>query len=666
MLGQGVFAQNKNGYITNRKPLVSAPYVALPLGDIKPKGMLLEMLERQKTGLSSRLDEFDFIGFPGAQNSGWLGEGTHASGLVTYWLDGLVPLAYLLNDEDLIADATKWIDWNLENQRADGNFDVYKEEQISGTAWTMLKAMQQYYMATDDERVIEFMTRYFDFMLKVLPEKPIDYAYRNNVPKNETEKEITPFWWSVKRAGDVEAMVYWLYNITGDKSLLELGKLIYEQTYNWTDTFNEGKFVQLNPAPFYHCVNIGQGLKQPIVHYQQSKESRHLNAPKNGLRDLRNIYGFVNGMFGADEHLHSNNPTQGSEFCTAVEMMFSFESMLSITGDVYYADYLEKLAYNVLPTQHTDDFDGRQYFQQVNQVLINGEDRNFINDGCGHVLYGEMTGFPCCTGNMHQGWPKFIQNLWYATVDGGVAALVYGESEVDIKVANGKRVTIIEDTDYPFREDIKFTVKSEGSVDFPFHLRIPEWCEGATVKVNGELVDDFVVESNIAKLKREWSDGDVVELHLPMEIRHSRWFHRSLGIERGPLVYALKIGEDWRKTTRSTYTTKYWNPETPFWEVYPTTPWNYTFSEKFIANPEYEVVYTDEVAEYPWNQAGAPIIIKTQAHEIPQWVLENNSAGLIPSRSLPPSKKIKREKTNIELIPYGCTALRVAQFPVAM
>ncbi len=60
------------------------------------------------------------------------------------------------------------------------------------------------------------------------------------------------------------------------------------------------------------------------------------------------MHGFVNGMYGGDERLHGNDPTQGSELCTAIEMMFSFESILPVTGDIYYADYLEKVAYNVV------------------------------------------------------------------------------------------------------------------------------------------------------------------------------------------------------------------------------------------------------------------------------------------------------------------------------
>ena len=139
--------------------------------------------------------------------------------------------------------------------------------------------------------------------------------------------------------------MYWLYNITGEKYLLELGKLIHGQTYDWTGVLSGNELRNVNPYPGLHCVNVAQGLKEPVIYYQQSKDSANLEAPYKGLQSLRAVHGFANGMYGGDEGLHGNNPTQGSELCSAVEFMYTFESMLPITGDMYYADYLEKVAY---------------------------------------------------------------------------------------------------------------------------------------------------------------------------------------------------------------------------------------------------------------------------------------------------------------------------------
>jgi DUF1680 family protein len=249
--------------------------------------------------------------------------------------------------------------------------------------------------------------------------------------------------------------------------------LLQKQTFDWTTTFTNNTLRNANPYADVHGVNLAQGLKAPVMYYQLSGNEKYKNAVREGLDALHDVHGFVNGMFGADEVLHGNDPTQGSEFCSAVEMMYSFESMLPVTGDLYYADYLEKLAYNVLPTQADDKFLRKQYYQQVNQVLVSDAPRHFDCENVSSLVFGTTTGYPCCLSNMHQGWPKFVQNLWYATPDKGLAAIIFGPSSVKAKVADGIEVEFIEKTDYPFSERIEFTCKIKKTAKFPLHLRIP-------------------------------------------------------------------------------------------------------------------------------------------------------------------------------------------------
>ena len=154
---------------------------------------------------------------------------------------------------------------------------------------------------------------------------------------------------------------------------------------------------------------------------------------------------------------------------------------------------------------------------------------------------------------MHQGWPKLVQNLWYATSDNGIAALVYAPSNVEAKVANGITVKIQEETAYPFDETINFKFafadKKVKKAFFPFHVRIPEWCKEPVVRVNGEQVTMDLCSGEIARINREWKQGDVLSLELPMEVSSSRWYGGSAVIERGPLLYALKLNEKWEKKT---------------------------------------------------------------------------------------------------------------------
>jgi len=642
-------SQTGEYYLNNREPLMEKPYMELPLGAIQPEGWLKDQLIRQKNGMTGNLDVI-YEQVMGKRN-GWLGGDGDVWERGPYWIDGLLPLAYILNDKTLIEKTKPWIEWALNSQRPDGYFGPYSDQKnepglqrTNAQDWwpkmVMLKILQQYYSATHDERVIKLMLNYFRYQLQELPNKPLN---------NWTH-------WGQDRGGDNLMVVYWLYNHTGEKFLLNLAELIHHQTVNWTDAFLNG---ELSKQWNFHCVNIAQAMKEPVVYYQQNQQTKYIDAVKKGLADLRRYHGMPHGLYGADEMLHGNNPTQGSEFCTAVEMMFSMETILPITGDVEFADHLEKVAFNALPTQATDSYDSRQYFQQANQVLITRHPRNFNTAYEGTaLLFGPLTGYPCCTSNMHQGWPKFTQNLWYATADKGIAALVYAPSKVTARAGNGSTIEFTEATNYPFNENIKFTFKSDKPVKFLFHLRIPAWCETAVVKINGNEWDEYA-GNQIIKIKREWKSGDVVELTLPMKIKYDYWYENSVAIERGPLTFALKIGENWKKVDNNDKYGKF------YYEVEPLSPWNYGLIESSLSNlsDNYVVVKRNVTPNsYPWNPENCPIEIRTKGVRIPFWTIYNGSAGPLPYSTQYQLKTDAPEQ--ITLIPYGCTTLRISEFPL--
>lgn len=649
-----------NNYRNNRMPLMEKDYIELPLGNISAKGWLQEQLHRMRDGMTGNLDKI-YNQVMGSRN-GWLGGDGDVWERGPYWIDGLLPLAYILDDKSLREKVQYWIEWTLASQKEDGYFgpdtdrpyELGLQRDKSHDWWpkmVMLKVMQQYYSATRDERVISFLTKYFRYQLKTLPEKPLGHWT----------------FWGEQRGGDNLMIVYWLYNITGDEFLLELGELIHKQTFNWTDIFTRND--HLNRQHSLHCVNLAQGFKEPVVYYQQSKDNRDLESVKEGIKKIRNTIGLPTGLWGGDELLRFGSPTSGSELCTAVEMMFSLEEILEITGDVYWGDYLEKIAYNVLPTQVTDDYSARQYYQQLNQVSVTRETREFSTP---HedtdLLFGLLTGYPCCTSNLHQGWPKLVQNLWYATSDYGIAALVYGPSEVSAKVADGVQVNILEETSYPFDEKINFKIsyaeKSINEALFPFHLRVPLWCKKPIIKLNGNIINIESYNDNIIKIYRKWESGDILSLELPMEIEISRWYDNSAVVERGPLLYSLKMNEKWEKKSFEKEKQAIFGPW--YYEVTSDTPWNFALlGETFL--PEnisksfvVERKKTDNI--YPWNVENAPISIKVKARKLKGWYLVKGSVG--PISYFTQKNQDSDNEDWIELIPYGCTTLRITEFPV--
>ena len=658
--GHGESSLTMSGnYLNNRQPLLQKEYMELPLGAIKAEGWMADQLQRMKDGMTGHLDNV-YPQVMGERN-GWLGGDGDVWERGPYWIDGLLPLAYILKDEELIAKIKPWIEWTLASQKEDGYFGPDTDrpyepglQRDNAHDWwpkmVMLKVLRQYHSATQDARVIDFFTKYFRYQLEKLPLTPLGHWT----------------FWGEQRGGDNLMLVYWLYNITGDKFLLDLGELIHEQTFNWTDVFlHQDHLIRQHSL---HCVNLAQGFKEPVIYYQQSKNPMQLKAMDVASKQIRNTIGLPTGLWGGDELLRFGKPTTGSELCTAVEMMFSLESILEITGDGHWADYLERVAYNALPTQVTDDYSARQYYQQFNQVRITREWREFSTP---HedtdILFGVLTGYPCCTSNLHQGWPKFVQNLWYATADNGLAALVYAPSEVTAKVADDVTVKVKEETSYPFDETLRFTFSYPGKKTqpafFPFHVRIPAWCNEATITLNGQPVNADIYPGGITRISRTWNAGDVLEVTLPMEVSASRWYDSGAVIERGPLLYALKMDEKWAKKNMEAEKVKSFGEW--YYEVTSDSPWNYALSSKSISKDNIKASYVVEKSAmkgYPWNVENAPVRIKAKARRLNNWTEARGSAG--PIAFYTQQGDDMGDEESIELIPYGCTTLRIAEFPV--
>ncbi len=616
----------------------------LPLGAIRARGWLERQLRIQAEGLAGHLDRF----WPDVADSRWFGGESEGWERAPYWLDGFVALAWTLDDPELRARATERVGQILALQGEDGwlgpkdAHSINPERTPQYDLWALflaLKVLVQFHEATGDPRVepaVEACLRHLSRRVKLLP----------------------LFNWGQARWFEALIAIWWLYERRPERWLLELALELRVQGIDWAAWFEDWPLTEKTRRRRWsylgHVVNNAMALREGALWWRRSGSDADLGAAERMVELLDRHHGMPTGIFSGDECLAGTDPRQGTELCAVVEALYSLEWLANTTGSPAWGDRIERIAFNALPATFSPDMWAHQYVQQVNQVEASTrEDPPWTTNGPDANCYGLEPEFGCCTANLGQGWPKLASHLWASRADGALVAHAWAPCEIETRL-DGVAVGIEVRTDYPFDDTIEVRLEPERPVEAALHLRIPSWAEGATISLDGEV--SAPAPGTYHVLRRRWKAGDRFELRLPMSVRIERRPSGGISIHRGPLLYALRIGEDWRRVGDAPADPSLHHGD---WRVDATTPWSYALAID-EANAKDRLVFEQRsVGDRPFSPEGAPVVATAPARRLPGWKLENGSTGPLPADAGPEVGAIEQ----VELIPYGATGLRIAELP---
>ncbi len=642
-----------------------AQYHEVSLSAIHPEGWLRRYLEKQRNGLTGHLEA---AGYP-FNTKGWAaprvmwrdGTGWWPYEQTAYWIDGMVRAGYLLGDDFLIQKARKQLDYVLAHAARDGYLGPrFMRKAVGWNRWShavFFRALMAAYSATGDKRIVSALKKHY-----------LSASAPHSDGRDVCNIEV----------------VLWTYEQTGDMRLLKHASAAYDE-YNRLSSEHDAAVANMlsNKRATTHGVTYNEIAKLGAILYIYTGKKKYLDATINAYRKIDKYQMLIDGVCSSTEQLRGKDPLDSHETCDIADYTWSVGYLLMATGDSEYADKIERACFNAAPGAVKSDFKALQYFSCPNQVIAdNSSNHNRYHCGRKWMSYRPSPGTECCPGEVNRTMPNFAARMWLRDGANGLVAALYGPSLITARVGTaGHEVTIVEETNYPFSEQIDFQIRTSRPVAFPFSLRIPGWCKKARVLINGEPIKKKLRAGIFVKIRRTFHHNDRVTLILPMELRLTRWPRGGIGIERGPLVYALRIEEDWRVDRTEERCTK----DLPAWNLYPASPWNYALAvnEKTL-NRDAAIIHKPLVPD-PWDIHTAPIELRLPARKIAGWRIVRRKAVLreqdiaggtvietvkgafsftpqLPDPATLP-KRLGRRIETVTLVPYGCTHLRIAIFP---
>lgn len=590
--------------------------------EIKPAGWLKRQLEIQAQGLSGNLDKI----WPDIKESAWIGGDKEGWERVPYWLDGFVPLAYLLENEDMIRRAKKYIDAIIAAQKEDGWICPCKEKEIKDyDTWAVIlisKVLTVYYECSKDERIPQVVYKVLKNYFELL--------------KNG---HIKLFNWGEFRWFEAFIAISFTYQRFPEEWLLELARILKEQGADYRKFIGSWKKPKNIWQYKTHIVNIVMMLKYEALSCDLLKED-YCNAAEDLISILGEYNGTPTGLFTGDECLSGISPIQGTELCAVVEQMYSYEHLFSYTGENKWAERLEMLSFNALPATISDDMWTHQYVQMSNQIACKktGLKSIFRTVNSEAHIFGLEPNFGCCTANFNQGWPKFI-----------LSAFMHNGSEIINAVPvpselKTEDVCIKLETNYPFENSFTYTIDTKK--DFSFIIRIPSFAKN--LRLNGKAV-------KTSDLCLSVKSGEKQEVHIEYDV--SPCFEKRPNglytVKCGSLVFSIpvkyeKIPIEYEKNGVQR---KY-----PYcdYEYIPVSEWGYAYS-----SDELDVCFAG-IAEIPFSSENPPTVIKAKVKRI-DWGYKRGFSSVCSK--LPKSTVPISDEEDILLYPYGCSKLRMTEIP---
>ena len=592
--------------------------------EITPKGWLKKQLEIQKDGLSGNLDKM----WRDVKDSAWIGGYAEGWERVPYWLDGFVPLAYLLRNEDMIARAKKYIDAIVANQEESGWICPCDEkDRDTYDTWAIMlisKVLVVYYECSGDERIPDVVFKVLKNFYDMLREGKVKIFDWGEYRWFETFIAIN----FVKERFDPD----WLYDLA--KLLSEQGKDYNDVTELWKRPLNHWRLDT-------HIVNLCMMLKHEAVSHDILGKEYIDNAEKL-YKILYEYNGTPVGLFTGDECLSGTSPIQGTELCSVVEQMYSYETLFAATGDEKWAQRLEVIAYNALPATISEDMWTHQYVQMSNQmacVTFPGRSLFRTNNSEAH-LFGLEPHYGCCTANFNQGWPKFALSAFMHNGDTVINSMLLPSSlccdKADISL----------DTEYPFVNTMKYKVCAKK--DFTFEIRIPSFAKNLTV--DGAAV-------NCENLKFFFKKGEEKEFVVCFDTLSyiEKRPHGLNTVKCGSLVFSLPVSYEKKMLEYERHGVERKFPYCDY-ELYPTSDWSFGLSSDEI------LVERRGISTCAFSENSPAVVAKVKVKKI-DWGYEDGFDTVCAK--IPESNKATEDEREIEFIPYGCAKLRMTELPFA-